>query len=792
MTKKNRFPVVVRPAHVAAVSLVALLAACGGGGGGGGGGGDAAAAASPALGSPATTTPALVETVDALTSVVTAPAQALVSQLVPAPASSFETSEYYRNYSLDMINASAAYATGASGQGVVVAVNDGLVDTSVTELAGRIAAGGTNLTGDSTVNQHATHLAGIIAANRNGTGMEGVAWSATILPVASFIAVDGGGNSGDGLAPYNGIAYAARAGADIINNSWGSAVGDPQSADLVAAVRTATGLGAIVVFSTGNAGADQPSTTALVPLSAPETQSRFIAVTAVGSTGVIASYANACGDAAAWCLAAPGSRITSTDAGSGYLSMSGTSMAAAVVSGALAVVTSRFPELTSAQVANRVLVTADSSGIYADADIYGHGLLDLGAATQPIGTLTANAVGSTVATGSLTTGNSASLTGNAVLGDALVHSLSAVPMALFDSFDGATFVGDLGQMVAPGRGLDVGDLAFGDFGTAFFAERSGVPGLSLSLAEQRQDIGAYAALQGQSRDGGETVMMARLALDKTTTLFAGLNASLAGLQPGNDALPYQAGLALSADALVPGALTLADGGVALGLDTALGADWGLTLTLLNKAPNDDFGAAGASAAEARLRFALGGGLTLEGGVAYLREEGEMLGAAGQGLLAIGRAETVQASIGARFALSPDTMLFARYDRAVTRAGNTGALIDSADVASDSWAVGLIGQDAALPGDHWGISAYQPLAGRGGEMVLARPLGRSSDGIVYGDTVAVGLDGGGREVDLEAFYALPVGERGLFGVNLLYVSQPGNSAAAPDEVLGMLRYRQRLW
>jgi len=77
-------------------------------------------------------------------------------------------------------------------------------------------------------------------------------------------------------------------------------------------------------------------------------------------------------------------------------------------------------------------------------------------------------------------------------------------------------------------------------------------------------------------------------------------------------------------------------------------------------------------------------------------------------------------------------------------------------------------------------------------VLARPLGRSSDGIVYGDTVAVGLDGGGREVDLEAFYALPVGERGLFGVNLLYVSQPGNSAAAPDEVLGMLRYRQRLW
>lgn len=792
MAKKNRFPLVVFPARAAAVSLVALLAACGGGGGGGDGGGGEAAGASPALSSPATTTPALVETVDALTSVVTAPTQALVSQLVPAPAASFETSEYYRNYSLDMINASTAYATGASGQGVVVAVNDGLVDTGVAELAGRIAAGGTNLTNDGTVNQHGTHLAGIIAANRNGTGMEGVAWSATIMPVASFTATDSGGNSGYGLAPYDGIAYAARAGADIINNSWGSAVGDPQSADLVAAVRTATGLGAIVVFSTGNAGADQPATTALVPQYAPETQSRFIAVTAVGSSGVIASYANACGAAAAWCLAAPGTRITSTDSGSGYLSMSGTSMAAAVVSGALAVVTSRFPELTSAQVANRVLVSADSSGIYADADLYGHGLLDLGAATQPIGTLTATAVGSTVTTGSLTAGHSASLTGNAVLGDALVNSLSAVPLALFDSFDGATFAGDLGQMVVRGRGLDVGDLAFSDFGTAFFADRSGLPGLSFSLAERRQDIGAYAALQGQSRDGGETVAMARLALAKSTTLFAGLNASLAGLQPGNDVLPYQAGLALSANALVPGALTLADGGAALGLDTALGTDLGLTLTLLNKAPNDDLGAAGASAAEARLRFGLGGGLTLEGGVAYLREEGEMLGASGQGLLAIGRAETLQASLGARLALSPDTMLFARYDRAMTRAENTGALIDSADFTSDSWALGLIGRDAAVAGDHWGLSAWQPLAGQGGDLVLARPLGRATDGTVYGDRVTVGLDGGGREIDLEAFYALPVGERGLFGVNLLYVSQPGNSATAPDEILGMLRYRQRLW
>ncbi|PWR18866.1 S8 family serine peptidase [Zavarzinia compransoris] len=798
MTRNKRFAFGPRAGRCVSVSLLALLAACGGGGGGGGGGdataasGGSSAAPEAALTAPATQTPAAVQAVDTVASLVTAPVAALTAQLVPAPAASFETAEYWRNYSLDMINASAAYATGASGQGVVVAVNDGLVDTGVAELAGRIAGGGRNLTDDTTVNTHATHLAGIIAANRNSSGMEGVAWSATILPVASFVD-DGDGNRGAGSAPYDGIAYAADAGADIINNSWGSAVGDPQSAALVAAVRHAARLGAITVFSTGNEGKAQPGTTALVPQTAPDTQSLFVAVTAVGSNGVLATYANACGAAASWCLAAPGSRITSSDAGGGYVSMSGTSMAAAVVSGALAVVTSRFPELTSAQVVSRLLATADATGRYADSATYGRGLLDLGAATRPIGTLVANAVGSTVSTGSLTASAAgSSLTGNAVLGDALVHALAAVPVALFDSYDGATFAGDLGDLVSAGRGLDVGDLAFGDFGTGFFAARSGGPGLSLSLSERRQDIGAYAALQGLSRAGTETVVAARLALDKGTVLFAGLNAGFAEVAPAYADLPYQAGLALSDGAFVPGVLALADGGAMLGIDSALDGQVALTVTLMNKAPGDDIGAGGASAAEARLRFDAGGGLTLEGGIAYLREEGGMLGASGTGLLAVERAETVQVSVGARLALSADTMLYARYDRATTRSLDSGAFIGGAEIASDAWSLGVVGRNAAMAGDFWGFGAHQPLSGRGGDLVLDRPLGRDADGRVYGDTVAVGLDGGGREVDLEAFYALPVGERGLFGVNLLYVSQPGNSAAAPDEVLGMLRYRQRLW
>ena len=56
------------------------------------------------------------------------------------------------------------------------------------------------------------------------------------------------------------------------------------------------------------------------------------------------------------------------------------------VSGALAVLKSLFPNLDYRQVRDRILATADETGIYADEAIYGQGRLDLDAATRPGGT----------------------------------------------------------------------------------------------------------------------------------------------------------------------------------------------------------------------------------------------------------------------------------------------------------------------------------------------------------------------------------------------------------------------
>ncbi len=113
----------------------------------------------------------------------------------------------------------------------------------------------------------------------------------------------------------------------------------------------------------------------------------LLSVVSVGPTGAIASYSNRCGQAALWCLAAPGGDgpgpiwSTNPDSRNGYyVGMSGTSMASPVVAGAAAVLRQAFPYMSARQIIEVILTTTNRGGIYADPAIYGRGLLDLGKA----------------------------------------------------------------------------------------------------------------------------------------------------------------------------------------------------------------------------------------------------------------------------------------------------------------------------------------------------------------------------------------------------------------------------
>ena len=146
----------------------------------------------------------------------------------------------------------------------------------------------------------------------------------------------------------------------------------------------------------GRINANAPSIFAALPVHVPELRPFWVAVVAVNSSGTIADYSNRCGIAAEWCIAAPGDLILAPqskgDSGlpvRGTATVNGTSFAAPIVAGGLALMKQRFPEMSNIELLQRMYATANKEGIYADTATYGQGLLDLGAAMAPIGGTTA-------------------------------------------------------------------------------------------------------------------------------------------------------------------------------------------------------------------------------------------------------------------------------------------------------------------------------------------------------------------------------------------------------------------
>lgn len=88
------------------------------------------------------------------------------------------------------------------------------------------------------------------------------------------------------------------------------------------------------------------------------------------------------------------------------------------------------------------------------------------------------------------------------------------------------------------------------------------------------------------------------------------------------------------------------------------------------------------------------------------------------------------------------------------------------------------QDAVLKsGDSFAIRWSEPLRVTSGSLALSG-LGEN--------TVLFGLAPSGHERDLEGAYALPIGT-GQFTGNVYWRQQPGNYAAAPDDLGVAIRY-----
>jgi len=324
-------------------------------------------------------------------------------------ASDWETEEYQAQGGLGQLKASSMYARGGTGKGVTVGLLDSGATPSHPGLAGKYVVvdsfeGVDPMDSNPEFRGHGTHVAGIIAAGKDDSGMHGVAYEATLASYAlEFDENDDVVDFELGKATDELTEFGVR----IVNNSWGKVDvhNDYISITITEVTRNSMdayfpyGLPAyrryveadgVQVWGVGNSALPQPSFHAGLPLLVRELERGWLAVVSVGQDGDLARYSQQCGVAAEWCIAAPGGNkpedagIYSTVPG-GYDHYHGTSMAAPQVSGALAALKSMFPNLGFQDVRDRVLFTADRNGIYADSSIYGKGLLDLDAASRPVG-----------------------------------------------------------------------------------------------------------------------------------------------------------------------------------------------------------------------------------------------------------------------------------------------------------------------------------------------------------------------------------------------------------------------
>ena len=148
----------------------------------------------------------------------------------PAPATLPIDDDFYfgAQWSLQAIRAPQAWATGARGRAVRVAVLDTGVDPTHPDLAANLNLGLARSfvpgqTWDVSTDaiqafDHGTHIAGIIAAADNGFGIFGVAPEAEIVPIQVLPRPTGHGPPD---AVIEGIVYAADIGAKVINLSLG-------------------------------------------------------------------------------------------------------------------------------------------------------------------------------------------------------------------------------------------------------------------------------------------------------------------------------------------------------------------------------------------------------------------------------------------------------------------------------------------------------------------------------------------------------------------------------------------
>ena len=302
---------------------------------------------------------------------------ALLVALVPQAASADPVRD--RQYWLNDYGFTKAWER-SRGEGIKVAVIDTGIDASHPALQGAVV-GGTDVSGLGTPdgltpvgqnNYHGTMVASLIAGRGNpedeSAGVLGTAPKSELLSVSMAFGVEGVDTDSQ-IA--EGIIWAVDNGAQVINLSLTrNSVSWPESWDQ--AFLYAFENDVVIVAAVGNRidGTEQ--------VSAPATIPGVIAVAGVDIDANASKLSSTSGFTIG--VTAPSEDLVAAYPGGEYRIWSGTSGAAPIVSGMVALIRSLYPEMDAANVVNRVIQSATKDGFENYSSAYGYGLIDAEAA----------------------------------------------------------------------------------------------------------------------------------------------------------------------------------------------------------------------------------------------------------------------------------------------------------------------------------------------------------------------------------------------------------------------------
>ena len=670
----------------------------------------------------------------------------------------------YSSFSFRAVRTEFAHSVGLSGKGETIAIVDTGFYTSHPELDGKsITLYGLARPTDD----HGTSVAAIAAGIKDDSEMMGVAYDAS-LHLTSL------SNSLSVIA--DATDHARQNGAIVQNNSWGypdtsidNVLNRPASmtaeqafaneigtnlstaTNYINALNSFTQSGIIVFSNSNDETATSLSLMEALPLAFPQLEAGWITalngIPTFNGAGEITEalrLSAECFEMAPSCLMAEGAVYATSGASSYTYPIVGTSFAAPIISGGIAILAEAFPSLAGPEIRDRLLVTADNSFFAPEdfsrfADIlhgysseYGHGFMDLEAALLPIGTVGVP-TGMSVSDGTMSIQEASVATGFAQ-GDAVVTALSKVDVMVIDSLAGNFNVPAETFVISTNTQNYFDEFAlFVDDGKT----QSGISGALKSLA---------FVLDAESN--------AHLVGGSTFDVISDI-----GLVPERTGLLYDP----IAMAEIPA------GSYSLGIQTPIDGRNELAAYLY-------------SSNEGALSNALGAGIALQFGpkssrlslgASIMQEQGSILGmqslAADQSLSGVSRA----IDVGYTANLDKNVTFDANAQIGAVTSSGQGMWGRQEDTTFSAYGMALNFTNVFAGNDRIIASVRQPIAIDGGTMSVALPQTRDIDGNITSSVLDIGLAPSDRQLDLGLEYEVPLDQFESIRFGAAYILNSAN-------------------